>query len=211
MSGIKFDFNNMFSVNLGGKHGVDDADILEIAPLAKKAHEHLTAVLNDKNSRINLSLEWTMLPLQDEKFIQELQKLGNEIAKKYENVISLGIGGSYLGLKAAQDALVEPYYNDFILKSKRPRIYFEGNNLDPDTLSVLLKNLNPKKTFVIVISKSGETSETKAAFTVVENWLKKAVGKNYGRQIIAITDPEGGSLRKRVALEQKKEDRKSVV
>jgi glucose-6-phosphate isomerase len=205
MSGIKFDFNNMFSVNLGGKHGVDDADILEIAPLAKKAHEHLTAVLNDKNSRINLSLEWTMLPLQDEKFIQELQKLGNEIAKKYENVISLGIGGSYLGLKAAQDALVEPYYNDFILKSKRPRIYFEGNNLDPDTLSVLLKNLNPKKTFVIVISKSGETSETKAAFTVVENWLKKAVGKNYGRQIIAITDPEGGSLRKRVALEQKKD------
>ena len=72
-------------------------------------------------------------------------------------------------LKAAQDALVPPYYNEFpALRKGRPRIYFDGNNLDPDTLSVLLQNLDPSRTFVIVISKSGETTETKAAFTVVE-------------------------------------------
>ena len=93
-----------------------------------------------------------------------------EIANKYENVISLGIGGSYLGIKASQDALCPAYYNDFTpLKKKKPRIYFEGNNLDPDTLSVLLKNLKPKKTFVVVISKSGETTETKSAFMVLED------------------------------------------
>jgi glucose-6-phosphate isomerase len=115
-----------------------------------------------------LSLEWTQLPFQEASSVKKIQALGDEISKKYENVISLGIGGSYLGLKAAQDALCTPYYNEFAgARKKRPRIYFEGNNLDPDTLSVLLKNLNPKKTFVIVISKSGETTETKAALILV--------------------------------------------
>jgi glucose-6-phosphate isomerase len=121
-------------------------------------------------------------------------------------VLFLGIGGSYLGLRAAQDALCAPYYNEFKpLRKKSPRIYFEGNNLDPDTLQVLLKNLNPKKTFVIVISKSGETTETKVALILAEAWLKKAVGARYGRQILAITDPESGSLRKRVQAEQSKD------
>jgi glucose-6-phosphate isomerase len=55
---------------------------------------------------------------------------------------------------------------------------------------------------VIVISKSGETTETKAAFMAAEQWLKKAVGKNYGRQIFAITDPKSGTLRKKVDAAQ---------
>ena len=206
MREITFDFNNLFSVNIGSAHGVEPAEIESFVGQMQKAHEHLGKVLADPRSRIQLSLEWTQLPWQDEKVIAQIQKLSNEIAGKYENVISLGIGGSYLGLKAAQDALCAPYYNEFSpIRKKRPRVYFEGNNLDPDTLSVLLKNLNPKKTFVIVISKSGETSETKAAFEVVEAWLKKAVGKHYGRQIFAITDPESGTLRKKVNAAQAKD------
>ncbi len=206
MESIRFDFNNMFKANIGSAHGVEDSDISEISKEAERAHEHLSKVVNDSQSRIKLSLEWMRLPYQDAGFIKEIKVLGNDIAKKYDNVISLGIGGSYLGLKAAQDALAAPYFNEFPdVRNKRPRIYFEGNNLDPDTLSTLLKNLNPKKTFVIVISKSGETTETKAALVVVENWLKKSLGKNYTRQIFAITDPESGSLRKRVIEEQKKD------
>ncbi len=206
MESIKFDFNNMFNVNIGSAHGVEDKDISEISADIERGHEHLSKVASDLHSRIKLSLEWMLLPYQDAKTIKDIQRLGNEIAKKYDNVISLGIGGSYLGLKAAQDALAAPYFNEFSsVKNKRPRIYFEGNNLDPDTLVALLKNLNPKKTCVIVISKSGETIETKAAFAVVENWLKKGAGKNYARQVFAITDPESGSLRKRVIEEQKKD------
>ncbi len=206
MESIRFDFNNMFKANIGSAHGVEDSDISEISKKAERAHEHLSKVVNDSQSRIKLSLEWMRLPYQDAGFIKEIKALGDEIAKKYDNVISLGIGGSYLGLKAAQDALAAPYFNEFPgVRNKRPRIYFEGNNLDPDTLSTLLKNLNPKKTFVVVISKSGETTETKAALVVVENWLRKSVGKNYARQIFAITDPESGSLRKRVIEEQKKD------
>ncbi|MFZ2603488.1 MAG: glucose-6-phosphate isomerase [Candidatus Omnitrophota bacterium] len=203
MKEIKFDFNNMFSFSVGNKHGVTLGELDSLAKAISKAHKHLASVISNNACRVNLSLEWVKLPFQDQGIIQKIQGLGREIAKKYENVLFLGIGGSYLGLKAAQDALAPAYYNEFSnLRKGAPRIYFEGNNLDPDTLQVLLKNLAPKKTFVIVISKSGETTETKAAFAVVEPWLKKANPKYYGRQIIAITDPKSGTLRKRVNEEQ---------
>ncbi|MDD2752660.1 MAG: hypothetical protein PHN59_05970, partial [Candidatus Omnitrophica bacterium] len=206
MKEIKFDFNNLFSFNIGKAHGVTEAELKSIHKFALTAHARLKEKLSTQDSRIRLSLEWTALPFQGRETIQEITRLGREIAAKYENVLFLGIGGSFLGLKAAQDALAAPYYNDFAKSRNRaPRIYFEGNNLDPDTLSSLLKNLNPKKTFVVVISKSGETTETKAAFEIVELWLKKRIGKFYGRQIIAITDPESGTLRKKVILEHGKD------
>jgi glucose-6-phosphate isomerase len=204
---IKFDFNNMFSESIGSQHGITPADLSVIKACVDKAQQHFSSLLKDSRNRVNLSLEWTQLPYQDRRVLSEINSLAREI-KKYENVIFLGIGGSYLGLKAAQDALLAPYYNEFpALRKNKPRAYFEGNNLDPDTLSVLLKNLNPKKTFVVVISKSGETTETKAAFSVVEAWLKKSAGKNYGRQVVAITDPLSGALRKKVNQAQAKDKR----
>jgi glucose-6-phosphate isomerase len=206
MKEIRFDFNNMFSFSIGKEHGVQEEDLAEMSDTIEAAGKHLSALIANSSNRIKLNLEWIRLPYQDKATVKEIQKLGTEIAKKYENVISLGIGGSYLGIKAAQDALCAPYYNEFsALRKGMPRIYFEGNNLDPDTLQVLLKNLNPKKTAVVVISKSGETTETKAAFMVVEDWLKRGVGKKYGRQIFAITDHESGALRRRVNAEQLKD------
>ncbi|MFA6142454.1 MAG: glucose-6-phosphate isomerase [Candidatus Omnitrophota bacterium] len=206
MKMLKFDFNNMLEHNIGPKHGVTQKELAAIAPKAAMACEQISRVTNNKADRINLGLEWTRLPFQNKEFVNEVQSIGDGIARKYESVISLGIGGSYLGLKAAGDALCHPYYNEFpALRRGRPRIYFDGNNLDPETLSVLIKNLDPKKTFVIVISKSGETTETKAAFTVVERWLKNNVGSKYGRQIFAITDPLSGTLRKKVEEKQLKD------
>ncbi|MFA6216289.1 MAG: glucose-6-phosphate isomerase [Candidatus Omnitrophota bacterium] len=206
MEEIRFDFNNMFSANVTETHGVTENDIAAMDQDINAAAQHLQKVIADKGMRVKFGLEWTQLQYQDKEVINGIKKISAQIVKKYDCIISLGIGGSYLGVKAAQDALCAPYYNEFSpVRNKRPRIYFEGNNLDPDTLSVLLKNLNPKKTFVVVISKSGETAETKAAFMIVEQWLKKAVGKNYGRQIVAVTDPQSGSLRKKITEEQKKD------
>ena len=206
MKEIRFDFNNMFCSSVGEEHGVGENDILEISDDIKNAYTHLSKIIKDSLARVRLGLEWANLPIQDKKTILQIKRLGKEIVRKYENVIFLGIGGSYLGLKAAQDAFSSPYHNEFSsLRKAMPRVYFEGNNLDPDTLKALLKSLKPKKTFIVVISKSGETTETKAGFMVVESWLKYSVGKNYGRHIFAITDPESGSLRKRVNEEEKKD------
>ena len=202
---LKFDFNNMFRSSVG-EHGASCEDINEILPDAQKAASHLKKIIANPKARVKLNLEWARLPEQDESDIQQIQEVACQISRKYENVIFLGIGGSYLGLKAAQDALCLPYYNEFkSLRKKSPRVYFEGNNLDPDSLKTLLKNIRPKKTFVVVISKSGETTETKAALMIVEAWLKAGAGAKYGRQILAITDPESGSLHKRVVAEQQKD------
>ncbi len=206
MKGFRFDFNNMMAFNVGPGHGITPQDLASLKKAAARAHAHLAFLKKDRASRINNSVEWLSLPFQGKEAYAALERVGREIAAKYESVISLGIGGSYLGLKAAQQALAEPYYNEFTSgRGKRARIYFEGNNLDPTPLATLLKNLNPKKTFVVVISKSGETTETRAAFDVVEAWLKKGVGPRYGRQIFAITDPSSGTLRRRVREEHKKD------
>ncbi len=207
MKGFRFDFNNMMAFNIGARHGVTPADLRSLRKAAGRAHRHLMFLKKDRASRLQNSVEWLTLPFQGRKAYAVLEKTGRAIAATYENVISLGIGGSYLGLKAAQQALAEPYYNEFAARraAKRPRIYFEGNNLDPAPLAVLLKNLRPKKTFVVVISKSGETAETKAAFDVVSAWLKRGVGPRYGRQVFAITDPSSGALRRRVREEQERD------
>ncbi len=206
MQELRFDFNNMLSHNIGKRHGVTDDELERVARTTSKAHRHLRRLINHPGNRVNLGLEWTNLPFQDRDSIGKIQRVGQEISEKYENVIFLGIGGSYLGLKAAQDALCAPYYNEFpSLRKGRPRIYFEGNNLDPDTLGVLCENLEPKKTFVVAISKSGETTETNVALAVVESWLKKGAGEKYTHQVIAITDPKSGSLRGRVEEEQKRD------
>lgn len=206
MRDLRFDFNNMFHFNIGNQHGITEADITRLSSLIKKSHHHLRALLDNPVNRVKLSLEWAMLPYQDDSFVDEIQALGKEVSHKYENVLFLGIGGSFLGLKAAQDALARPYYNEFkTLREEGPRVYFEGNNLDPEPVAVLLEHLNPKKTCVVVISKSGETTETKAVFCVVEEWLKQGCGVHYGRQVICITDPKSGSLRRRVEEEQAKD------
>jgi glucose-6-phosphate isomerase len=206
MQQIRFNFNNMFAHNVGRKHGITEADLKRSRAAISCAHGHFRAAEENPRTRLNVSMEWLVLPFQDKKAVGAVQKLGDEITFAFENVISLGIGGSYLGLKAAQESLAAPYYNEFSsCRGKRARIYFEGNNLDPTPLKTLLKELDPKKTFVVVISKSGETTETKAAFDIVEAWLRAGVGRAYGHQVVAITDPVSGSLRRRVDEEQKKD------
>jgi glucose-6-phosphate isomerase len=202
MTKIKFDFNNMFDFNVGAEHGVSLKELSRMSKLISRADQHLRSLISHPVNRKNLGVEWVRLYQQDEKLIRYIQNLGREIAGKYRNVIFLGIGGSFLGLKAAQDALAPFYHNEF---KSGPKIYFEGNNLDPDTLSVLLKNLKARETFVVVISKSGETIETKVSFEVVRDWLKKGLGSRFGRNIFAITDPTLGTLRKIVNEAQSKD------
>lgn len=207
MQPIRFDFNNLFSSAVGTRHGIKVEELEKMAGAIRKAHLHLRSIVSNSHNRVGLGLEWANLPFQEKSALREIKQLGDEIAKGYDQVLFLGIGGSYLGLKAAQEALCPPYFNEFTSQRRmRPKIYFAGNNLDPEALKALLKNLAPKKTFVVVISKSGETTETKTAFLVVENWLKDKVGQHYGRQVLAITDPKDGSLRREVFSEQAKDE-----
>ena len=135
MGNIKFDFNNMFASSIGKTNGITTDELVAMKSHAADCVRHIMKVRSSPKERSDLGLEWMMLPYQDRSSTERIQSMGNQIASSYENVVFLGIGGSYLGLKAAQDALRMPYYNEFEqIRKGRPRIYFEGNNLDPDKI-----------------------------------------------------------------------------
>jgi len=117
------------------------------------------------------------------------QKLGPEI----DDVLILGIGGSSLGARAALHAL-SPALTSVGLGGGR-RIHLPDNS-DPWLFKALLDKLSPSRTLVLVVSKSGGTVETAAQMLCAEQWLEKSLGKAaLPRHMVAITDPEQGTLR----------------
>jgi glucose-6-phosphate isomerase len=139
-----------------------------------------------------------------------LFKTANAMQSKVDRVVVLGIGGSYMGARALLESCVEPYWNDLTRgeRGSKPRMYFEGNNVDNDATQGLLKLLSRDSQSVdpaadnwglVVISKSGGTLETAAAFRIFLNALEtkldgKAALKDY---LIPVTG-EGGKLHKMV-------------
>ena len=111
------------------------------------------------------------------------------------DVLLLGIGGSSLGARALCQALAGPLELSGIAQPEHPRLHFPDNS-DPWLLHALLQHLDPQKTAAIVISKSGGTVETAAQMLVVREFFNSALGEGPARaRMIAITDPEQGSLR----------------
>ncbi|MFA5876653.1 MAG: glucose-6-phosphate isomerase, partial [Candidatus Margulisiibacteriota bacterium] len=190
---LKLDYNNLMSEKVG-EHGV--STLPKIDSTIQSALETLNQMRGDEGLRIKSMTQWMALPYQSDKLIKELVAAGDDFASRFENVISLGIGGSYLGNRMLQDSIKSPYYNNFdAVRKGRPQIYFSGNNVDAESLKILLDNLDPQTTGVVVISKSGTTTETKAAFELVKYWLKDNGVRNQNDRIIAVTDASQGTLR----------------
>lgn len=135
-------------------------------------------------------------------------RLASRLREQTDLVIVLGIGGSYLGARALFDALTHRYHNELPHKARlgKPRIYFEGNSLDNDSLNDLLEllqqacvdpELREERWGVIVVSKSGATLETAAAYRV----LRREAAEYYGsrserlRQLIVPVTGTSGRLR----------------
>ena len=136
-------------------------------------------------------LGWMDLPAGE--VLPQVQALAQRYAGRYDDLIVLGIGGSSLGGLTLLTALQHPYHN---LLPHRPglRVHFV-DNVDGDVISGLLEVLDPARTLVNVISKSGTTTETMAAYLSCKAWLQRALGEGYAAQIIATTDPAKGILR----------------
>lgn len=129
------------------------------------------------------------------------QRLRDEVGR----VIVLGIGGSYIGAKALFDGLCHSYHNELPAKLRlgKPRIYFEGNNVDNDALQDLLEllendcvdpELPSERWGLVVISKSGGTLETAAAYRVFRSEATRFYGSNperWRRFIVPITGEKG--------------------
>lgn len=112
----------------------------------------------------------------------------------YDAVLVIGIGGSYLGVRAVCAALGEEYTQ---LPAKTLPVFFAGQHLSSRSLAQLLTLLETYKPMVNVISKSGTTTEPAIAFRVIRAALEKRFGsQEANKRIIATTDPVGGALRK---------------
>lgn len=123
----------------------------------------------------------------------ESERLAKQLGRDIDDVLVLGIGGSSLGARAALHALSSPLAS--VGLGSGPRIHFPDNS-DPWLFKALLEKLDAERTLVLVVSKSGGTVETAAQMLCTEQWLEKALGKPaLARHMIAITDPEKGTLR----------------
>ena len=106
----------------------------------------------------------------------------DRLAQQVDRVVVLGIGGSYMGARALFEACCHPFHNEMSrsARNNRPRIYFEGNNVDDDAVSGLIDLLSASRSderwAVVVISKSGGTLETAAAFRMLLDVLRSAPG-----------------------------------
>lgn len=139
-----------------------------------------------------------------------LFKRANQIHSLVDRVVVLGIGGSYMGARAILDACCQPYWNELSRadRGSKPRMYFEGNNVDNDASQALLYLLGAHKETVaqnendrwalVVISKSGGTLETAAAFRQFLSALEKSVGGDRARllELLVPVTGDGGKLHK---------------
>jgi glucose-6-phosphate isomerase len=144
-------------------------------------------------------LGWIDLPVNyDKEEFARIKQAAKQIRETSDVLIVIGIGGSYLGARAAIEALTHSFYN--ILpdgKRNSPQVFFVGNNISSTYVTHLLQLLEGRDYSVNVISKSGTTTEPAIAFRIFREALEKKYGKDQARKrIFATTDREKGALKK---------------
>jgi len=173
-----------------GAEGLSGPDWARALEEAGKAHAEMLG------RRARGELGFWDLP-GDRRALDEALTLGREIGARFDDVLVLGIGGSSLGARAVATALGGPFRNLEPRERRRgPRLFFP-DNADPATFHALLELLEPERTCVLAITKSGTTAETLAQLAIARAWL----GAGARDRIVAVTDPEKGSLRRIVAEE----------
>jgi glucose-6-phosphate isomerase len=179
----------------------------KIQVISKYALEGLNAqALNDAALAAKQTLEsgsglgndflgWLHLPSSiDEQQLQAIEQTAAILRQKCEYVITIGIGGSYLGAKAIIEALSDHFAA--YKCGNGPKVLFAGNNIGEDYLYDLMDLVRGHKFGIIVISKSGTTTEPAIAFRLFKEMLEKQEGKEFAqRNIVAVTDARRGALR----------------
>ncbi|GIN96833.1 glucose-6-phosphate isomerase [Siminovitchia terrae] len=174
-----------------------------------KEHEiqSLQEVININHERLHYScqnegnfLGWLNLPENyDRAEFLRIQEIAEKISEDSDVLLVIGIGGSYLGARAAIEMLNHSFYND-LPREKRgnsPQVIFVGHNISSTYISHVIDMLDGKDFSINVISKSGTTTEPAIAFRIFKKLLEEKYGRDAARtRIYATTDKEKGALRK---------------
>ena len=186
--------NNLKFSYLKASPFIECSEIEKMSEYVKIAHN----MLHNKTGAGNDFLGWVDLPVNyDKEEFARIKKAAKKIRSDSDVLIVIGIGGSYLGARAAIEMLSNSFYN-FIDKDKRnaPAIFYAGNSISSTYLSELLEAVEGKDISVNVISKSGTTTEPAIAFRIFKELLEKKYGKEEAKKrIYATTDKQRGALK----------------
>ena len=179
------------SVNL--KNSGDFIAYEEVIALAQQSVRHLDS-LNAGTGAGSDFLGWLSLPDDILPQLDRIEKIAKHLRSVSDITVVIGIGGSYLGSRAVIEALTHSFSS--LRKEKHHEIIFAGQNISEDYLSELIEILDVRNYSIVMISKSGVTTEPAIAFRILRNHLEKKVGKAAAAdRIIAITDSKKGALR----------------
>jgi glucose-6-phosphate isomerase len=174
-------------------------DIKDIAPQVIKAHRMLKKDQGDICDDGIPMTGWQNLPEEITlTHLEEIKSAARSLSSRIDAFVSLGIGGSYLGIEATFKALTHTYFNQLSRdeRGNAPEIYFLGQNMDPDYFRDTLDMLKGKVVGINVISRSGTTTETAIAFRILRNLLEKNCGQDAKDLIYVTTDATRGALEK---------------
>lgn len=193
-SRLKLDLNDVFTRS-SGAGGLSEADFDKVLSRVEPALSEVASM------RAAGRLSYLDLPT-DDAARRESQQLAKSLAGEFENLVVLGIGGSSLGAKAVFAALSHPFHNMLPASDRKGMRLFFPDNSDPSTFLALLDLLELPRTAFAVVTKSGGTAETASQMCLVRDLLEKRVGPGaFKRQVVAVTDPDKGALR-RIAREE---------
>jgi len=185
---IKFDYTQAASF-------ISEYEVEYQQEMVQRAHQ----LLHEGQGAGNDFLGWVELPARyDREELGRIKESAAKISQDSDVLIVIGIGGSYLGARAAIEGLGHSFRNN-LSKEKRqgPEIYFAGNNISSTYLADLLEVIEGKNISINVVSKSGTTTEPAIAFRFFRELLEKKYGKAEARKrIYATTDQAKGALKK---------------
>lgn len=196
---LKLDYANCLSDRVGS-HGLDPALLSSGAEPALAVAANTSRLAQTRGTGWE---RWRDLPFEPMRsaHVSEVKRLWAARKGQFDTLVVLGIGGSALGNIALQAALNSPVHNMLPdVHRVGPRL-FVLDNVDPAAFGAVMQFCARQpgglgKTLFNVVSKSGETAETAAQFMIVRDMLKRGVGPDYRRNIVAVTDPAKGTMRK---------------
>lgn len=169
---------------------MEKSEVDNLSEFVKVAHD----MLHEKKGPGSDFLGWVDLPLNYDKdeFVR-IKQAAERIKNQSDALIVIGIGGSYLGARAAIEALSHSFHNQM---NDQTQVYFAGQNISSTYLTHLFELLEGKDISVNIISKSGTTTEPALAFRIFRDYMEKKYGKEEAKnRIFATTDQSKGALK----------------
>jgi glucose-6-phosphate isomerase len=180
---IQFDEKNLLADVIGRENGLSRPEVQRAASKARRALKSF-----QRQSEQGL-YGFPHLPFQDA-VNRAAMRHADELRGSYDTICVVGIGGSALGVWALDCGIRGPHPVQGAFTTGHPRIVIL-DNVDPSFTGQALASMDPRKTVVVVIAKSGGTAETVATFLIVRDWLAQAIGRRKAASRITAVTTEG--------------------